>query len=730
MSSYGGTMTGEPWGGNARSGPRPWEASGSDQSRGGYSRGNSDWSSSRGAWADSRDYRSERSQDNGWYSNTNGRVRDNDAAGREPQRWDSGSGDRAWGNHQRDWQGSQDTAARDGGSWSGWGGGRGSDQQQERQQPQAQTQQWSRGGTDSWDSRGTNGHTSHERWDRGTYGRTCHKCGKEGHLARECTERVIDEGFSTEIEAVDFESLHLSPLIKETGDPACAGDSWSAMRLPGWLETAVSKFETPTRIQSEVIPPALRGNDLVGIAQTGSGKTIAFLVPAILHVGANPRGTTTREGPAVLVLAPTRELVVQIKEQADLFEKSEFPLCTTSIFGGSRELQLKYSVDFSKPMDIGVASPGRLIDYLQQKKFNLQRVGLFVLDEGDRMLDMGFSGAVESISAQIRPDRQTMFFSATWPDSVRNAAEVLCHSGTPLKISVNSSEQATANTRVEQTVIVAQDAWSSDYVADKEQRFEEFLLQSLEQRDAKILVFVSTKAFADKLVDKLKEQRHWAAAIHGNKKQSDRQWNLDQFKSGRLNVLVATDVVARGIDISDVTHVINFDMPNCIDDYVHRIGRTARGVTAVGKAITFIDRYVVEQYPSLIQELIDVLVTAGQPVPPELSRIVSQITDAKSPASAAELGEWYNEKSGRWDYFANDRRSGFFELCSGGNLRFQWGSGKEQWAKWRLVGGDLALEWFGYEETMRREGLHRAISVSVNKDGEEHTPSGSAKRSW
>jgi len=541
---------------------------------------------------------------------------------------------------------------------------------------------------------------------------------------------VIAEGFSTEIPPVDFDSLRLNPLTKVTGHRDCVGDSWSGMRLPKWLETALSKFETPTRIQSEVIPPALAGKDLVGIAQTGSGKTIAFLVPAILHVAENPRGTSAGDGPAVLVLAPTRELVVQIKEQADLFHERGFPLCTASIFGGSRDLQLKYSVDFSIPMDIGVASPGRLIDYLQQKRFNLQRVGLFVLDEGDRMLDMGFSGAVESISAQIRPDRQTMFFSATWPDSVRQAAEKLCHSGKPLKISVNLSEAATANSRVQQTVIVAQDAWSNDYVADKEQRFEEFLLESLQEQDAKILVFVSTKAFADKLVEKLKEQRHWAAAIHGNKKQVDRQWSLEAFKSGRLNVLVATDVVARGIDISDVTHVINFDMPNCIDDYVHRIGRTARGVTAVGKAITFIDRYVVEQYPSLIQELIDVLVNARQPVPRELSQIVSQITDAKAPASAVELAEWYHESSGRWDYFAGERKAGFFELCSGGNLRFQWGSGKDQWARWRVVGGDLVLEWFGYAETMRRQGPHRAVSVAVEKDGQAQDPTGSAKRSW
>jgi len=291
-------------------------------------------------------------------------------------------------------------------------------------------------------------------------------------------------------------------------------------------------FDAPTPIQCQAWPMALSGRDLVAVAETGSGKTISFALPAMVHINAQPlleRG----DGPIVLILAPTRELAVQIQQECTKFGKSS-RIRNTAIYGGApKGPQVR---DLSQGVEICVATPGRLIDMLESGRTNLKRVTYLVMDEADRMLDMGFEPQIRKIVSQIRPDRQTLLFSATWPKEVQRLAMDFQHDF--IQVNIGSLE-LTANHNVKQIIEVC-----SEY--DKRDK----LLKHLEQissENAKVLIFVGTKRVADDLTKYLRTDGWPALAIHGDKQQAERDWVLAEFKSGRSPIMLATDVASRGL---------------------------------------------------------------------------------------------------------------------------------------------------------------------------------------
>lgn len=322
-------------------------------------------------------------------------------------------------------------------------------------------------------------------------------------------------------------------------------------------------FKTPTPIQMQGVPVAFSGMDVVGLAETGSGKTLAFLLPAIVHIQAQPK-LQRGDGPIALVLAPTRELACQILAEANKFTRNSgirTACCYGGVPKGQQARDLKYGAE------IIIATPGRLIDFMEFGTTNLKRVTYLVLDEADRMLDMGFEPQVRKIVGEIRNDRQTLLWSATWPKEVASLARDLCREE-PVQITVGSAGKK-ANDRITQHVIVCEESEKADRLKT--------LLETIVDGTSKIIIFTDTKRGADHLQRTLRNQGVSALAIHGDKTQQERDWTLDQFKKGRCLVLIATDVASRGLDVKDVMYVINYDFPKQIEDYIHRIGRTGRG---------------------------------------------------------------------------------------------------------------------------------------------------------
>ncbi|MEK6942633.1 MAG: DEAD/DEAH box helicase [Nanoarchaeota archaeon] len=323
-------------------------------------------------------------------------------------------------------------------------------------------------------------------------------------------------------------------------------------------------YTVPTPIQLKSIPDLLAGKDLIGIAQTGTGKTAAFVLPILQRMTEKyPRTLRT------LVLAPTRELAAQIGESFSAYGKF-LKFKHTVIFGGvSQGMQVNA---VSRGVDIVVATPGRLLDLMNQGKVSLRDIEFFVLDEADRMLDMGFINDIKKIIARLPHKRQSLFFSATMSPQVSSLAHQLLRN--PVRVEV--APQATTVEKIKQCVFFVDSA-------SKEKLLLELLLQ---KHLTRVLVFTRTKHRANKVVDYLMSHNVKTDAIHGNKSQGARTQALHNFKSGRTKVLVATDIAARGIDIDDISHVINFELPNEPESYVHRIGRTARA-GAEGTAYSF-----------------------------------------------------------------------------------------------------------------------------------------------
>ncbi|XP_058088877.1 DEAD-box ATP-dependent RNA helicase 14 [Magnolia sinica] len=361
-------------------------------------------------------------------------------------------------------------------------------------------------------------------------------------------------------------------------------------------------FSAPTPIQAQSWPIALKGRDIVAVAKTGSGKTLGYLIPGFIHL--KRRCNKSQMGPTVLVLSPTRELATQIQDEAAKFGKSSRISCTCLYGGAPKGPQLR---DLERGTDVVVATPGRLNDILEMRRVSLQQVSYLVLDEADRMLDMGFEPQIRKIVKEIPARRQTLMYTATWPKEVRKiAADLLVN---PIQVNIGNIDELVANKSITQYVEVMTSM-------EKQRRLEQILRS--QEPGSKVIIFCSTKKMCDQLSRTLTRQ-FGAAAIHGDKSQGERDWVLSQFRTGKSPVLVATDVAARGLDVKDIRVVINYDFPTGIEDYVHRIGRTGRA-GATGLAYTFFSDKDAKHAPDLIK----VLKGVGQQVPQELLNMASQ----------------------------------------------------------------------------------------------------------
>jgi len=351
-----------------------------------------------------------------------------------------------------------------------------------------------------------------------------------------------------------------APIHADPSVPTVAGLAFSDLGLsPALLKALAGEgYEHPTPIQQKAIPEVLAGRDLLGCAQTGTGKTAAFALPMIERLMASNTPRDARR-PRALVLSPTRELSAQIAESFATYGRGT-PLKYAVIFGGvGQGPQISL---LSRGLDVLVATPGRLLDLMNQGAAFLDKVEILVLDEADRMLDMGFLPDVKRLLQKLPKQRQTLFFSATMPSDIeRLSREILVN---PVRVDV-APVSSTAE-RIEQSVYMCE-------ASEKRRVLEKVLRDPAMER---AIVFTRTKHGANRLVKELERGEILSEAIHGNKSQGARQRALDNFRSGRLRVLIATDIAARGIDVDGISHVVNYDLPNIPESYVHRIGRTAR----------------------------------------------------------------------------------------------------------------------------------------------------------
>ncbi|CAB3259743.1 unnamed protein product [Arctia plantaginis] len=354
-------------------------------------------------------------------------------------------------------------------------------------------------------------------------------------------------------------------------------------------------FSKPTVIQSQGWPIALSGKNFVGIAQTGTGKTLAYLLPAAVHI--KEKKARRGLGPVVLVLAPTRELARQIEQVAKDFEKLLNIRCLCIYGGASRSVQAE---KLREGVDILIATPGRLNDFLNSKTTTLNRSTYVVLDEADRMLDMGFEPQIRQALEGVPKERQILMFSATWPKEVRHLARD--YLGDFVQVNVGSTELS-ANHNIKQLV----------HVCDQEEKmdkFKEIMHEISGDNYGKLLIFTNTKRFVDSLANTLQKNGWPAVGIHGDKTQLQRDKIINQFKTGRSRILVATDVAARGLDVDGVTHVVNYDFPNTSEDYIHRIGRTGR---QENKGVSH--TILTDENARQAQSLIEVMKEANQEIP-------------------------------------------------------------------------------------------------------------------
>ncbi|GMV25872.1 MAG: hypothetical protein AMXMBFR58_19030 [Phycisphaerae bacterium] len=444
----------------------------------------------------------------------------------------------------------------------------------------------------------------------------------------------VDSGFAHDhLEPVAPRARsHRQPAVTESvharageSGPAADGSTFAGLSLASPVLRALEQegYRTPTPIQAKAIPPIMEGRDLLGCAQTGTGKTAAFALP-ILHRLVKAEPDKTLRGPVlprVLVLSPTRELATQIGDSFAAYGRYT-DLSHATIYGGVSQFHQVRALEHG--VDILVATPGRLIDLMQQRRVDLSRVQVFVLDEADRMLDMGFIQPIRRIASALPKQRQTLLFSATMPREIVGLAESLLRD--PVRVSV--TPVASAAPLIDQLV----------YMIDRprKQALLEHLLKGGEGGPtsgttvSRGLVFTRTKRGADVVTRRLADAGITAVAIHGNKAQNQRTRALDAFRSGRTRVLVATDVAARGIDIDNVSHVFNYDLPDEPESYVHRIGRTGRAGSR-GVAIALCDGEEVSQLRQ-IERLTGKRVEVAAPIAnlPERKRTTHDETRAES----------------------------------------------------------------------------------------------------
>ncbi len=362
-------------------------------------------------------------------------------------------------------------------------------------------------------------------------------------------------------------------------------------------------FVEPTAIQAQAIPQALTGRDVLGCAQTGTGKTAAFVIPMLERLSGTPKGQ-----PRALILAPTRELAIQIQATIDALGR-DLQLFATTVVGGA-DMQAQVRGLRQRP-DIIVATPGRLLDHMWNGTISLLAMTILVLDEADRMLDMGFAPQINQILDAMPEERQTLLFSATMPTDLARLAQASVKD--PVRVMVTKS--ATTADGVSQAVHHT-----------THDRKNALLMSLLQPEDDTVLVFTRTKHRADRLGNLLGSAGHRVAVLHGGRTLPQRRAALEGFRRGTYRVLVATDIAARGIDVANIGHVINYDVPNCPEDYVHRIGRTAR-MRTTGRATTFVTVEDQEQLRAIERLL-------GQAVPRAEGSSASQSAPARSDGHA------------------------------------------------------------------------------------------------
>ncbi|XP_029799047.1 probable ATP-dependent RNA helicase DDX43 [Suricata suricatta] len=383
-------------------------------------------------------------------------------------------------------------------------------------------------------------------------------------------------------------------------------------------------FRKPTPIQSQAWPIVLQGFDLIGVSQTGTGKTLSYLMPGFIHLDSQPIIREQRIRPGMLVLTPTRELAIQV--QAECLKYSYKGLKSICIYGGGdRNDQIQ---TLKKGVDIIIATPGRLNDLQMNNFVDLRGISYLVLDEADKMLDLGFEPQIMKILLDVRPDRQTIMTSATWPCAVRRLAESYLKE--PMIVYVGTLDLVAVST-VKQNIIVTTEEEKRSYIQD--------FIENMSQKE-KVIVFVSRKAVADHLTSDLALQSISVESLHGNREQRDRERALGNFKTGKVRILIATDLGSRGLDIHDVTHVYNYDFPRNIEEYVHRVGRTGRA-GKTGTSITLITR----KDWRIAGELINILERTRQSVPEELEAMAERYKAHKLRREMEKLGKpqgkWY-----------------------------------------------------------------------------------------
>jgi superfamily II DNA/RNA helicase len=330
--------------------------------------------------------------------------------------------------------------------------------------------------------------------------------------------------------------------------------SFHDMNLPELLKNSLTalNFTTPTPIQAQTIPLALEGKDVLGSAQTGTGKTLAFVIPLLAKICENP----TSGG---LILTPTRELAQQISNAIRALTAKNLQIKTTLVIGG--DPIFKQIQNLRNAPHIIVGTPGRVIDHLERGTLKTDCLDFLILDEADRMFDMGFGIQLDRIMSELPKERQTLMFSATFPPSIEKLASK--HLSSPARVSMGSVVSPVKNIKQDMVRVSEGDKYAK-------------LLSELGEREGSVIIFVKTKMGTERLAEKLTRDNHESIAIHGDLKQQKRERVISGFRKGSCRVMVATDVVARGLDIPHIQHVINYDLPQCPEDYIHRIGRTAR----------------------------------------------------------------------------------------------------------------------------------------------------------
>lgn len=423
------------------------------------------------------------------------------------------------------------------------------------------------------------------------------------HLMEERDWRIVRENFEIKVRG------------KSVVHPA---RSWDEMNLPPHLRKVIDKigYTKPTPIQMQAIPIGLGPSDVVGVAETGSGKTCAFVMPLLVRLSREPwlsrRLKCADDGPLAMILGPTRELVNQIDEEVTkLGSLDPMPVRSCAVIGGGNADE--QGVRLQNGVDVVVATPGRLIDLLESRVAVINQCQYLVLDEADRMIDMGFESQVNKIIDRLvikKEERTTFLFSATMPPEVIAMSERYMRD-TRIIIRIGD-EDATKNKRIDQYV----------YVLPNEAAKTKELMRILSREEPPIIIFCNSKAGCDSLVKELKAHGRRAAALHAGRNQDEREGNLRSFKEGEYDILVATDVAGRGLDIEGVSHVINYDCPNALDRYCHRIGRTGRAGRS-GKASTFIVKGADDL--TVASDIADFMKQSGQKITHDFAELISHI---------------------------------------------------------------------------------------------------------